>query len=67
MNPFKGLGVVLVVGVIVLAATRVSDVSALILVASVAIVLLSLTTLVASARRRSHDRRIAGGRARRSS
>jgi len=64
MNPFKGLGVVLIAGVVVLVATQVSNISELILVASIAIVFLSLITLVASARRRSLDRRIAGGRAR---
>ena len=62
MNPFKGLGAVLIVFLAVLAVSHVSGVSMLILVASIAIVAVCMVTLLASARRRHRDRLVAFGR-----
>jgi len=63
VNPFKGPGVALIAFVVLFVLSRVSSVSKLVLVASVAIVTLCAITLVASARRRHQDRRVALGRA----
>jgi len=61
VNPFKGLGILLAAGIVVLALTRVSNVSLVIFIASIVVVCTSTLTLIASAQRRRRDRRVASG------
>ncbi|WP_438291948.1 hypothetical protein [Streptomyces sp. HUAS TT7] len=60
MNSLKGLGVCAVIACIAYALTRVEDIDQLILGASIGIITVSLTTYIASIRRRRRDHRIAG-------
>ncbi|WP_037911156.1 hypothetical protein [Actinacidiphila yeochonensis] len=64
MNPLKGAGIVLALALVAVLVTGVSDVSKLILWITCAIVVFSLSTMIASARRRRQDRRTAAGRGR---
>ncbi len=61
MNPFKGLGVALLTGIIILAVMRISNLDLVIFVGSLMVIVLSLGTYLASVKRRRRDRRIAGG------
>ncbi|MGW0467008.1 hypothetical protein ACWDX6_17275 [Streptomyces sp. NPDC003027] len=60
MNSLKGLGVCVVIAGIAYALTQVPSVDLLILGLSVTIVVVSLTTYMASIRRRRQDFRVAG-------
>ncbi|GAA0486146.1 hypothetical protein ACFQ2B_16735 [Streptomyces stramineus] len=62
MNSLKGLGVFAVIAVIAFTVTRiaVTDISRLLLGISIAAVVLSLASYLASIRRRRRDRQLAG-------
>ena len=60
MNPFKGAGVVLLLALVAVLLSGVSNTSYLFLGLSAVIIFVSLITYTASVRRRRRDRRAAG-------
>ncbi len=60
MNPFKGAGVVLLLALVAVLLSGVSNTSHLFLGLSAVIIFVSLITYTASVRRRRRDRRAAG-------
>jgi hypothetical protein len=60
VNPFKGAGVVLLLALVAVLLSGVSNTSYLFLGLSAVIIFVSLITYTASVRRRRRDRRAAG-------
>lgn|GEM_PF-3206452 len=65
MNPLKGAGVILAFALLVVLITTARDLTEVLVAFGVIAIGLCMLSLIASARRRSRDRRTARGRARR--